>query len=452
MGESDRQALASAGGAPLQSPLPGQDLRVHLVSPSKDEYHKYYNIFSNPLLWFLQHLMWNSPWTPNISETVYDAWNKGYVPVNQAIAEAIVQEASREEASPFAIIHDYHLYLVGAFLRQRLPQLFTLHFTHIPWPDPGYWQLLPGVMRESILRGLCSNDILGFQTMRAVRNFLHTCHTVLEEAEVDYQAATVRLAGHTVLVRSYPISIDVAGLRRTLHSPAVRSHIDRLRPKCGERTIIRVDRVEPSKNIVRGFKAFDRFLQRYPQFVGKVRFLAFLVPSRTRIWEYQRYMEEINKLVEFINTKYGDVEWQPIEVFYENNYSQALAAMTLYDVLLVNPIIDGMNLVAKEGPIANTKDGVLILSEGAGAHEQLQEGVISICPTDIEGTIEGIYQALTMPQGERRRMLERLRQVVEEEDIIMWLYHQLEDLQALAQTRAAAASSENLQPRLSLPE
>lgn len=131
MSEGDREALTASGGKLIQSPLPGQDLRVRFLSPAKDEYHKYYNIFGNPLLWFLQHLMWNFPWTPNITETVYDAWNKGYIPVNRSIAAAVVEEARREDASPFILLHDYHLYLAPAYIRQEAPEALLAHFTHI---------------------------------------------------------------------------------------------------------------------------------------------------------------------------------------------------------------------------------------------------------------------------------------------------------------------------------
>lgn len=438
MSEADREALAASGGNVIQSPLPTHDLRVRFISPVKDEYHKYYNVFSNPLLWFLQHLMWNFPWTPNITEVVYDAWSKGYIPVNRAMAAAVAEEARREDASPFILVHDYHLYLAPSYIRQEVPGALVTHFTHIPWPDPSHWQLLPAAMREPMLRGLCASDIVGFQNTRSVLNFLHTCHAFLEEAQVDYHQATVGLAGHTTWARCYPTPIDLAGLRRALASPLVRSYLDNLLPKCGQKTIVRVDRAEPNRNIVRGFKAFDRLLQHHPELLGTVRFLAFLAASRSRIWEYQRYMEEVTKLVDSINRKYSDENWKPIEVFVENNYFQNLAALSLYDVLLVNPVIDGMSTAAKEGPMANTREGVLVLSEGTGAYEQLRQGALCVCPSDLEGTAQALCQALTMPQEERRRRQNALRRVIEGEDPISWLCGQMEDLRELTSARAGA--------------
>jgi trehalose 6-phosphate synthase len=197
--------------------------------------------------------------------------------------------------------------------------------------------------------------------------------------------------------------------------------------------------MEPSKNILRGFRAFDMLLDGHPELVAKVNFLAFLVPSRTHIKQYQRYAQQVNEIVGAINTKYSNEEWQPIRVFYENNYYRALAGMRLYDVLLVNPVIDGMNLVAKEGPTVNANDGVLVLSECAGAHEQLGKHALSVVPTDLVETVEALYQALTMPAEEREQRATALRRSIEEEDIVMWLYRQLVDISALVQQRSLQA-------------
>jgi len=433
MGEGDRLAAKMAQGDHLRSPLPGQNLYVRFVVTPRSVYHKYYNVFCNPLLWFLQHYMWNSPRTPNINANTYDAWQNGYVAVNHAFAQAIIAEAKESQPPPIIMLHDYHLYLTASYIREELSDAILQHFIHIPWPAPSYWQLLPSSMREAICQSLCANDIVGFQTMRDVRNFLHTCETFLEETEVDYRGHTIWTRGHQTIVKPYPISIDVADLRRTMQSVRVQQYEEKLRSHCGEQTIVRVDRAEPSKNIVRGFRAFDLLLQRYPQLVGKVKFLAFLVPTRTHVRQYQRYNQEINDVIEGINATYGREGWQPVEMFFENNYAQAIAGMRLYDVLLVNAVIDGMNLVAKEGPIVNTRDGALVLSEAVGAHEQLLGNVLSIAPADIEGTMEALHAALTMPAEERRRRAEALRKSIEEEDITVWLCRQFEDLLLLAQ-------------------
>jgi trehalose 6-phosphate synthase len=325
------------------------------------------------------------------------------------------------------------MYLTAGYIRERIPNAIIQHFTHIPWPGSYTWQLLPHNMAREICTGLCANDIVGLQTNRDVNNFLNTCTAFIEESDIDYQNQTILIDGHLTRVKAYPISIDVPGVVKLARSAWARSYEDKLRPLFDRKTIIRVDRLEPSKNIVRGFRAFDMLLQRYPEFQGQVNFIAFLVPSRTRIKQYRRYTDEVNEIVESINAQYGREDWQPIKVFYENNYVQALSALRLYDVLMVNPVIDGMNLVAKEGPTVNTRDGVLVLSERAGACRQLGRYSLPVTPTDLEGTMQALHQALTMPPEERKNRAAALRKSVEDEDITLWLYQQLSDANAIAQ-------------------
>lgn len=330
------------------------------------------------------------------------------------------------------MLQDYHLYLCPGILESRLPEGCVLsHFVHIPWPGPDYWMILPSPIREQILSSLCSNEILGFHTRRYALNFLRTCQSLLPNAEVDYSSWAVKREGKMLRVRSYPISIDISALRRTSKTRATARQREHLLPRLGERTIVRVDRIEPSKNVVRGFQAFDLLLERHPQHLGKVRFIASLVPSRLAIEEYQRYLEEIIVAAQRINLKYGDTEWQPVKLYVGENYPRSVAMMKLYDVLLVNPIVDGMNLVAKEGPIVNERDGVLVLSEGAGASEELGEGALMVSPYDLVQTAEALHQALMMPSAERARRAGRLRSIVEDHTVTDWLYDQLLDLSRL---------------------
>jgi trehalose 6-phosphate synthase len=433
MGEGDKQAALLAQGKRFKAPIDNGNLYLRFVVNSRSTYHKFYSVICNPLLWFLQHYMWNSPRTPNIDYVVHDAWENGYVSVNQTFAQAVIDEAMGSELPPVVILNDYHLYLTGAYIRRQMPNLVIQHFIHIPWPSPSYWQLLPGSMRQAILTSLCTTDIVGLQTMRDVHNFLYCCESFIDEAEVDYDRQTVQVDKHVVQVRAYPISIDVAGLKNMVSSAKLQEYEQKLRQLCGEQTIVRVDRAEPSKNIIRGFRAFDKLLERYPQFRGKVRFIAFLVPTRTHLRPYQRYMQEVTQLIEAINSKYGTEDWYPIDFFYENNYVQAIAGMRLYDVLLVNAVIDGMNLVAKEGPTVNNRDGVLILSETVGAYEQLGQNALTVAPTDLEGTTQALYTALTMPPDERNKCATALKKSIEEEDITNWLYQLLKDAASLIQ-------------------
>ena len=269
MGEGNRQASRGAQGARFKVPLASENLYLHFVVSPRNTYHKFYSVICNPLLWFLQHYMWSSSRTPNIDYTVHDAWENGYVAVNQAFAQAVIDEAARSKLPPIIMLNDYHLYLVSAYIRKQMPNLVIQHFIHIPWPSPSYWQLLPSSMRQAILRSLCTADIVGLQTERDVLSFFHCCQSFIDEAEVDYEQQTVRVNGHIVRVKAYPISIDVTGLKKTVSSTRLKEYEEKLKPLCGEQTIARVDRAEPSKNIIRGFRAFDRLLERYPQFVGK---------------------------------------------------------------------------------------------------------------------------------------------------------------------------------------
>ena len=434
--EGDRKVWEDGGGARLHSPLPGHQIYLRFVTTPRRVYHKYYNVFCNPLLWFLQHYMWNSPYNPNLDANIHDAWHNGYVEVNKAFAEAVIEEARTDANPPIVMVHDYHLYLASEHIRSALPDATIHHFVHIPWPTPRYWQLLPSFVLRAICSGLCSADIVGFQTMNDVRNFLDACDEFLTDCEVDYNEREIYRDGRRTLVRAYPISLNVEEIRRIANSPRALDYERRLQTYCNESTIVRVDRAEPSKNVVRGFKAYGLLLARHPELHGRVNFLAFLVPSRTHIRQYQRYMNEIESVIQEINTTYGKDGWSPVCTFIENNYTQAIAGMKLYDVMLVNSVIDGMNLVAKEGPVVNTRGGVLILSETTGAHKQLSEGALSVSPSDIEGTMQALYQALTMSAEERESRATILAQSVEREDITHWIQCQLEDIRALTSQSA----------------
>jgi len=440
MGEGDRETARRAQAGRFKVEVSDENLYLRFIASPGNTYHKYYSVICNPLLWFLQHYMWSSSRTPNIDHVVHDAWENGYVPVNQAFAQAIIDEAAGSETPPIIILNDYHLYLVSDYIRQQMPNLVIQHFIHIPWPSPSYWRLLPSSMRQAIHHSLCTTDIVGLQTGRDVHNFLHCCQSLIDGAEVDYGQQTVRINEHIVQVKAYPISIDVVGLKKIVSSPGLKEYEEKLRPLCGEQTIVRVDRAEPSKNIIRGFRAFDMLLERYPQFVGKVKLIAFLVPTRTHLRPYQRYTQDIYQLIEAINDKYGNKEWHPIDFFYENNYVQALAGMRLYDVLLVNAVIDGMNLVAKEGPTVNNRNGVLILSETAGACEQLGQNALTVTPADLEETTQALYTALTMPADEKHKRAISLKKSIEEEDITNWLLHLLQDAVNLTQQRSERAT------------
>ena len=430
MTEGDRRA-AEAGSA-VDTPSPG--IQARMVTLDRGMYRKYYETVSNRVLWFLQHYMWDTVDGPSVNRRLYDAWESGYVPANEALAQALVKCCTQGGLPPTVMIQDYHLYLMPEMVRRLAPVGTLQHFTHIPWPEPRYWRLLPGEWRTTICAGLAACDIVGFQTRRDVANFLNSCEEFLDGARADHARSEVRIGQRVVHVRAYPISVDPINLRRLARSTAARRHAQRLIPDQSVRTIVRVDRLEPSKNILRGFAAFETLLKRRPDLRGRVRFIALLVPSRESVPEYRRYRTAVNDVVRRINRRFGN----PIQLIHENNYPQAIGAMSRYDVLLVNPLIDGMNLVAKEGPLVNERAGVLVLSEGAGAHQQLGAGALSVGAADVEGTSLALEEALEMGQAERVARATLLRDAVLREDISWWLERQLADIGELANPPADA--------------
>jgi trehalose 6-phosphate synthase len=379
--------------------------------------------------------MWDVPRAPVIDRAVWEAWEDGYVAVNRLFAEMIAEQVRATSRPTLVMLQDYHLYLVARFLRTNMsprkrPTL--LHFVHIPWPGPEYWRILPPAMRQAILDGLCAVDLLGFQTREDGLNFIRTCQSHLPRAHVDYERGRVWYRNHATHVHDFPISIDVEALRQLAKSQEVADYLSEIQDDVGDQQLIlRIDRIEPSKNILRGFQAFEEMLGIYPEHLGQVQFLALLVPSRMDVDEYQNYLDDLMAAAGRVNAKYGTSEWEPVRVLVGESYPRAVAALQLYDVLLVNAIADGMNLVAKEGPIVNQRHGVLILSERTGARQQLEPGAIIISPCDVYATAEALHQALVMSTEERSERATRLRWLIEREDITAWLCRQLETVAEL---------------------
>jgi trehalose 6-phosphate synthase len=414
----------------------GRGVGVQFVSPDEAAYEGYYNLIANPLLWFLQHSMWDVPRAPVIDRATWQAWEEGYKAVNHLFAEAIVRRVRATSRPTLVMLQDYHLYLVPRLVRaslRRRERPTMLYFVHIPWPGPEYWRILPPAMRQDILNGMCAVDLLGFQTREDGFNFLRTVESLLPRASVNYRRGRVWHRNHATHVRDFPISIDTEALKQVTGSAEVTGYLSELQEMVGEhKLILRIDRIEPSKNIVRGFLAFEEMLELHPEHRGRVQFLALLVPSRLDVGEYRHYMDDLMSTAGRVNAAHGDSEWEPVRVLVGESYPRAVAAMQLYDVLLVNSIADGMNLVAKEGPIVNRRDGVLVLSERTGAREQLEPGALVISPCDVYATAEALHQGLVMPAEERQERAGRLRWVVEREDIAAWLCHQLQTITELS--------------------
>jgi trehalose 6-phosphate synthase len=391
--------------------------------------------------------MWNVPYAPVINRDTWKAWEDGYVVVNELFAQVIIEQLENTPKPVLVMLQDYHLYLVARLLRTKIPPRHRptiLHFVHIPWPGPEYWGILPPTMRQAILEGMCAADVVGFQTNADALNFLRTCQTYLPRASVKYKVQRAWYRNHATYVRNFPISIGVGSLLNFADSREVQAYQPEIAEMMGgSQLILRIDRIEPSKNIVRGFQAFEEMLDLYPEHRENVSFLALLVPSRLDVEEYQTYLDELMAAAGHVNATYGTPDWEPVRVLVGDNYPRAVAALKLYDVLLVNSIADGMNLVAKEGPIVNQRHGVLILSERTGAQEQLKSGATVISPCDVSATAEAIHQALVMSDEQRQERAARLSRLIERDDIRDWFCQQLDAVEKSNGCHSALFSTSN---------
>lgn len=431
---SPADRMLAAGGRRVAL---GGDNQLHLVAPPASAYDLHYGVFCNPILWFLQHSLWDRLQRPDAARQARHAWEYGYLPVNLAFAEAVVDEIRAHDDPVRVMLHDYHLYAAPRFVRNLCPGAALQHFIHIPWPAPDAWERLPREIVESICGALLANDSVVFQTESSARNFLHTCEAFLPDADIYLPTGTIGDRGRRTLIWANPISVDIWGLSGWLSSPEAQAWRKKLSIRPDERIIARVDRLDPSKNIAAGFHAFERLLREHPEWADRVRFLAFLVPSRTGIAEYRSYTDEVFRVVQTVNARHGRPGWKPISVFYEQNRPQALAALSLCDVLLVNPIVDGMNLVSKEGAVLNQRDGALVLSTTAGSFGELRAGALPVSPQDIGGTAEALHAALSLSPAERRERAVGLRQAVIRHDLAHWLQLLLEDLRTIERLEPA---------------
>ena len=431
MTPEDAEVAGAAPEGEIAVDHDGHRLGLRYVVPDPEAYHKFYNIVANPLIWFIQHYLWDLPAAPEIGAAELDAWENGYQAVNRQFADAICAklESQQQSGRPLVMLHDYHLYTCPAMIRQRRPDAFLHQFIHIPWPQSDSWRVLPADMREAVIRGVLSNDIVAFHTQRYVRNFLDGCRELLG-LEVDHQRGAVLVDGREVQARAYPVSIDCGEFDRLAESGAVLAAEKKIEAARQGQLILRVDRMDLSKNIVRGFEAYGLFLQRHPEFREKVSFLALMQPSRDDIPQYARYRRRIGEVVERINREHGSEGWQPIDMRTQDNFPASVAAYKQYDALVVNAVFDGMNLIAKEAGYVNRRNGVLILSENTGAHEELADGSISINPFDLDGQARALHRALTMPDDEKKRLAGMIKDTVRRNGIERWIDRQFADIKS----------------------
>ncbi len=334
MTDEDVEVSREADGRPVEVELDGVAYEVLLVESDPGAYDGFYNVIANPILWFIQHYLWDLSNAPDIRVEEAAAWREGYTVVNEDIAQAVI-EAIAGDSEPLVMLHDYHLYTCPALIRKARPDVFLQHFVHIPWSQPDSWRILPAHMREAIYLGLLANDIIGFHTQAYCRNFLHCCQELLE-IEVDHERGAVLHEGREIWVRAYPLAIDASRLERAAASEEVAEYEQELLRRRRDHLILRVDRADLSKNVLRGFTAFDVFLQDHPEFRERVTFIAHLQPSRTDVPEYQEYLDRIEALVAVVNHRHGTTDWMPIDLRIYENFPEAVARYKHFDLLVVN--------------------------------------------------------------------------------------------------------------------
>ncbi len=435
--ETDRGAFAERVHRTVR--LEGAPLVTRYVPVPDRVYRMHYDEISNRTLWFLQHYDFHADLSPSFTANDEHYWRDGYEAVNRAVAEAIIDEVGCDPAEPaLVLLQDYHLYLTPGMVRAALPDVTMGHFIHIPWPEARYWRLAPECFAREIIPSLLHNDVIGFQPKQDVQSFIGCVQEFVPDAYMtaDHSAGLISWHGHHTIVRAYPISIDPEQVRATATSAAAQRSFAPIAHYFDRQVILRVDRLEPTKNILRGMQAFDLMLDLYPEMKGGVRFVMLLVPSREGVTRYRQYARQVTSLAQKINAKHGTPS-EPVVVHISgNNQARALAAMREFDVMLANSIIDGMHLGAKEGAVVNQRDGVLVISRNAGVYQELSDGAcLGISPTDLNETVQRLRDALDMPRAQRQSISAAARRRVESRTVMDWITDQLETLNEIADSR-----------------
>ncbi|WP_239502301.1 alpha,alpha-trehalose-phosphate synthase (UDP-forming) [Streptomyces qinglanensis] len=450
LGDGDREAARSAQGRLDTGDTGGQPVRM-LDIPSGTFEAAYHGI-ANSVLWFTHHMLYHTPLEPVFDEDFSGQW-AGYEAYNAAFADALAQEAADGAA---VLVQDYHLALVPGMLRARRPDLRIGHFSHTPWAPADYFRLLPDDVAAQVLAGMLGADRTAFLTARWARLFAECCARVLgatvegggppredaapeglssDDAAPEDFSLTVTYEGRTTHVGVHPLGADGDFLRERAHRSDVADRLAQLRDQVGtgpdgapRRVLVRVDRTELSKNIVRGLYAYRRLLADRPEWRERVVHLAFAYPSRQDLAVYRDYTAEVSRVAEEINREFGTGGWTPVVLHVKDDFARSLAAYRMADVALVNPVRDGMNLVAKEVPVVSDAGCVLVLSREAGAHEELAPDVLSVNPFDVRETAAALHSALEADPADRAERTRRLAATATSRPPARWFLDQLEAL------------------------
>jgi trehalose 6-phosphate synthase len=447
LSDADRAAAARQDAAArAEGAHAGDGIGVRMLDIPPDIFDRAYNHVANSALWFVHHLLFDTPNQPQFGHEFRRDW-ESYLVYNEAFAGALTREVlSRRALSPGVgrkrppaggtriLIQDYHLCLAPRMLRDRLGEaardVGIVHFSHTPWAPPDYYRLLPELVGRALLDGILGADRAGFHAERWAIAFVQCCAAMLG-ADVAAAGATWRVTyrGHVTEVAVHPLGVDARALRERARAGDVQAHVSTLRAAAdGRKLIVRVDRTELSKNIVRGLAAYRELLTTRPQWRGRVVHLAFAYPSRSALAEYRAYTDRVRWLAREITEEFATPDWNPLVLEVKDDYPRSLAACAVADVLLVNPVRDGMNLVAQEGPVLSERGCALVLSREAGAAATLAADALLVNPYDITETAEALHQALVMPDAERQRRSAALAAIAAAEPPARWLGGQLASL------------------------
>jgi trehalose 6-phosphate synthase len=431
LSDADREAAGRAKGGLLDPGELGGGASVRMLDIPAAIFDSAYNWVANSTLWFVHHMLYDTPNQPRFGPAFASQW-QAFREYNEmfagALADAATARAPRAQAPTRAVIQDYHLCLAPRMLAERVPGLPIAHFSHTPWAPPDYYRVLPDEVGHEVLLGVLGADHAGFLCERWADSFMDCCEVLLG-AKVDRDSRQVSYGGHVTTIGVHPLGVDAAQLRARAGEPDVIARMTALADAtAGRKLIVRVDRTELSKNISRGLEAYRELLRAHPEWHGKVVHLAFAYPSRHDLAEYQEYTAAVQRLADEIETEFARPDWQPLQLEVFDDYARSLAACRLADVLLVNPIRDGMNLVAKEGPILSDRSCALVLSTEAGAAAELGDDALMINPFDVSQTARALHRALTMSEGERARRCAALVSAASALPPGRWLAEQLRAL------------------------
>jgi trehalose 6-phosphate synthase len=399
---SDADRAASSGG-----PLDTDGFRVQLLDLDPSDYRLAYDVVCNATLWFAHHGLWELAREPSFDSAWSEAW-KAYERINTAFANAVAVSAPTDAA---VLVQDYHLTLVGSLLAERRPDLRTVHFTHTPFATPDWLGVLPHSSQQALLEGMAGHHACGFHTQRWADAFGACCEQVLGRRPRTFVSA---------------LAADADDIRTVADSPACARASDELDAKVGDRLVIaRVDRIELSKNLLRGFSAYDELLATRPEWRERVVFAASVYPSRQGVEAYAAYRRDTERCAADINERWGTRDWTPVLYDDSDDFPRSVATLRRFDALLINPIRDGLNLVAAEGVLVNERSGALILSTEAGIAAQLSSLAIMVNPFDISGTADALHRALSMSPDQRTTHADALRKVVSSRTPADWLAAQI---------------------------